>query len=326
MMVLILHGNVPPDASKDEQDVLVEVEAVNKALRSLKHDTTSMPLTFAMEREIARIKILNPDIIFNLVESIDGRGRFIQLAPMLFHHLDIPFTGAGLDAMFATSNKIIAKHTLKSSDIRTAKWITARSSSNETRSIKLPYIVKSVWEHASIGLSEESIFNDKQALVNRLSDLERSDPGNWFAEEFIEGREFNISMLEQDGRPVVLPIAEIVFKDFPQGKPRIVDYKAKWDESSPEYTNTVRNFDYTSEDDDLLENLKKISIRCWHVFGLSGYARVDFRVDRDLKPYVLEINANPCLSPDAGFFAACERNGMSYGQVIDLILKSADLS
>ncbi|MBN1153312.1 D-alanine--D-alanine ligase [candidate division KSB1 bacterium] len=320
MKVLILHGDVPPDASADEQDVLVEVAAVERAARELGHATASFSLTFDVQRAAERIRKEHPDVVFNLVESIDGKGRYIHLAPMLLHRLGIPFTGADMDAMYMTSNKIVAKRVMRSANISTADWISPGSLSDERDSIELPCIVKSVWEHASVGLSENSIVYDEKILVDRLSDLEKNDPGNWFAERYIDGREFNVSVIEKDGRPLVLPIAEMVFKDFPKDKARIVDYKAKWDESSPEYLNTVRSFDYPAEDDHLLAELTEISVRCWHVFGLSGYARVDFRVDLHNRPYILEVNANPCLSPDAGFIAACGMKGLTYVQVIDTIL------
>jgi D-alanine-D-alanine ligase len=103
--------------------------------------------------------------------------------------------------------------------------------------------------------------------------------------------------------------------------PRIVDYRAKWDEAAFEYHHTPRRFDFDSTDSRLLERLKTLARQCWHYFGLAGYARVDFRVDHEGNPWILEINANPCLSPDAGFAAALEKAGIAYvdaiGRIID---------
>ena len=142
-------------------------------------------------------------------------------------------------------------------------------------------------------------------------------------EEFIPGREFNISILCNGRNPLVLPPAEMIFRDFPEGKPHIIGYAAKWDESSFEYENTIRTFDFNAEDELLLKNIEKIATDCWREFGLSGYARVDMRVDRNNQPFVLEINANPCISPDSGFYAACKRAGLSFSAAVKKILEGA---
>src|SRR5690606_28858483 len=106
--------------------------------------------------------------------------------------------------------------------------------------------------------------------------------------------------------------------------PRIIDYEAKWHEHSFAYNNTVRRFDFGPEDRTLLARLHEITLGCWHEFGLGGYARVDFRVDAAGQPFVLEINVNPCLSPDAGFAAASARAGLTPEQVMARIV--GDLS
>jgi D-alanine-D-alanine ligase len=142
----------------------------------------------------------------------------------------------------------------------------------------------------------------------------------YFAEQYIEGREFNLSLLADAGGPQVLPAAEIDFSRLPAGKPRIVGYKAKWKADSPEYHATPRRFDFASADGPLVERLAELSRSAWQCFGLRGYARVDFRVDRQGRPWILEINVNPCLSPDAGFAAALDRAGIPFPQAIARIL------
>ena len=104
---------------------------------------------------------------------------------------------------------------------------------------------------------------------------------------------------------------------------RIVDYQAKWEEDSYTYHHTPRRFDFSAADLELLDQLRGIARRCWDAFGLAGYVRVDFRVDRGGHPYILEINSSPCLSPDAGFAAAVERAGMSFDQAVARIVADA---
>ena len=157
--------------------------------------------------------------------------------------------------------------------------------------------------------------------------------GECFAEAYIEGREFNLSLLASEdskGRPVsvgrgkpcpeVLPPAEIRFDSYPAGKVRVVGYRSKWDEDSFEFTHTPRSFDFPDCDNALLVDLKDLALRCWELFDLRGYARVDFRVDGAGRPWILEVNANPCLSPDAGFAAAAARAGLPFTEVLNRII------
>jgi D-alanine-D-alanine ligase len=121
----------------------------------------------------------------------------------------------------------------------------------------------------------------------------------------------------------VLPVAEILFVDFPPDRPRIVDYEAKWQADAFAYANTPRCFDFPAEDAALLAELERLALEAWRLFGLGGYARVDFRVDGAGRPTILEINVNPCLAPDAGFVAAAERAGLDYDSVIGSIVTAA---
>jgi len=144
-----------------------------------------------------------------------------------------------------------------------------------------------------------------------------------FAESFIEGREFNLSLLEGRGRASVLPIAEILFEDWREGSPRIVGYDAKWTSDSDAYTGTPRRFGLEKTEPALAAELERLAKSCWDLFGLAGYARVDFRVDGEGKPWILEVNVNPCLNPDAGFAAAAATAGLSYRDLIGCIIDAA---
>ena len=119
----------------------------------------------------------------------------------------------------------------------------------------------------------------------------------------------------------MLPPAEIIFRDYPEGKHKVVGYTAKWDADSFEYNNTVRSFEFKKDDDPLLDDLKALCINCWNKFRMKGYVRVDIRLDENNVPFVLEIKSNPCISPDAGFIAAAGKAGLDYEKVIERIIK-----
>jgi D-alanine-D-alanine ligase len=147
--------------------------------------------------------------------------------------------------------------------------------------------------------------------------------GSWFAERYVEGREFNIAVLGSRDRWRVLPMAEMCFEQWPEGKPRIVGYDAKWEEDSTGWRGTVRVFGVEKNEPMLAAELKSACDRVWRLFDLCGFVRVDFRVTDNGAPLILEINTNPCISPDAGFAAAAQAAGMNYGALIEEIVRAA---
>ncbi len=319
--VVVLHEQVPPEAELDEQDVLVEVDAVSRALARLGYQPLVLPLSLDAE-SIASLKREKALFVFNLVESLEGTGRLLHIAPALLDSMRIPYTGNPTEAMFITSNKLLTKKLLKAFGVATPAWASSPDCATQV-DLPCPAILKSMWEHASVGLDEHSVILQPGEVRHRL----RSAGADFFVERFVDGREFNLALLGSRGDGVdLLPPAEIEFIDFPPEKPRIVGYRAKWHEDSFEYEHTVRRYDFDSEERPLLEKLAAVARRCWEIFELRGYARVDFRVDREGQPWVLEINANPCISPDAGFVKAAERAGLDFDQVISRIIESSGLA
>jgi D-alanine-D-alanine ligase len=151
----------------------------------------------------------------------------------------------------------------------------------------------------------------------------RKSRQHYFIEEFIEGREFNISILYGAEGPEVLPLAEMTFHDYPDDKPRMMGYKSKWDDKSFEYTHTRRTFRLKKEDGPLKQELISICKKCWNELGFKGYVRIDFRVTKQSVPLVIDINLNPCLSESGGFMAASKKKGLAFEEVIARVLEDA---
>ncbi len=322
--IAIVYGRVDPSAPADETDVLVQVNAVRAALHALGHETFDVPMTLDLGVTAAVLKAAGPLIAFNLAETIEGKGSLIHLAPSLLDTLGIPYTGAPCEAILLTSHKVLAKRTLAAGGIATPAWAAAAEALDAAPGFPAPWIVKSVWEHASIGLEDSSVAGSAEELAAEISRRAEREPiENLFVESFIDGREFNLALLGGEREPESLPPAEIRFVGFPRSKPRMVGYRAKWVEGSFEYGATPRAFDFPGEDDELLRELAKVSRDCWRLFGLRGYARVDFRVDPAGRPWVLEVNTNPCLAPDAGFMAAAGRAGLTIEDVVQKIVSAA---
>jgi len=322
--VVLLYGKVDADAPEDEKDVLVQVRTVRGALHSLGYLTEEIALTLDLRETFQKLRCLRPAVAFNLAETIEGKGSLIHVAPALLESLGIPYTGCSAEAIFLTSNKLLGKKTLKMAGFDTPEWTTAAHALRARLSFEPPFIVKSIWEHASIGMEDSAVASSGDELsseIRRRSAREGID--QLFVERYVEGREFNLALLgglEDDSPPQNLPPAEIRFEDYPEGKPKFVGYRAKWDEGSFEYSRTPRNFDFPPQDASLLADLRRRSLACWELFSLRGYARVDFRVDVNGRPWILEVNTNPCLSLGAGFMAAAAEAGLSRDEVIRRIV------
>ena len=333
MRILILHQKVTQTSAPDDQDVLIQAETVSAALKSLGHHPIILSCDLNLSLLRNRLMDIQPDVVFNLVESLDGCGRLLHLVPAMLEALNIPFTGSDSNALMTTTHKTLAKTEMIRTGIPTPDWIGPfppdlrsgyRPAPLATEHPCRKWIIKSLWEHASAGMDENAVVD---ANGRTVEDLVKSRApglgGEAFAEAYIEGREFNLSLLQDGESFQVLPPAEILFEGYPEGKPRIVDYRAKWETESYEYQHTTRRFDFPIQDTRLLETLSTLVIRCREVFKLKGYARVDFRVDAQGRPWILEVNANPCISPDAGFAAAVQWADISFEQAIKRITAAA---
>ncbi|MBU0942827.1 MAG: ATP-grasp domain-containing protein [Proteobacteria bacterium] len=328
MNVAIVHNSITEDEGPDAKDVLAQVAVVRDALVQSGHSVEVLPCSLNLEQIVARLRETRTEMVFNLVESLDGHGRLIHLFPALLEALRLPYTGSSAAAIATTSNKTEAKEVLRHAGLPTPAWIgpmVGRGGKTGGTPVDGVWIVKSQWEHASLGMDAESVLQPESAaaLFSILEQRAGSLGGSCFGEQFIDGREFNIALLAAKNEVEVLPAAEILFDDFSTHMPRIVDYSAKWDETSFAYGHTPRRYDFSEDERPLLEKLVQLSKQCWHLFNLKGYARVDFRVDRDGQPWILEVNTNPCLSPDAGFAAALDQAGLSFTEAVGRILEDS---
>jgi D-alanine-D-alanine ligase len=320
MRVLVLHSDVAPNAPPDELDTLIAADAVEGALKKQGHDVVREAFTTDTDCLERLINGAGADVVFNLVEGIDGLGQHAPIAPRMLDDWGVIFTGADAVAMATTNDKPLTKRRLREAGMATPDWSEPLEWIGLTDAV---YIVKSALEDASYGLDDGCVVTGQEKVKVRAADCYLKFGGRWFAEKFIEGREFNIAVLQGPTGPEVLPMAEMVFESWPPGRPRIVGYTAKWDDSSLESIQTVRHFGVEAKEPELAAKLRLACEKCWEIFDLTGYARVDFRVTEAGEPLVLEINTNPGIAPDAGFAAAAAQAGMRYDELISRILEAA---
>lgn len=322
--VFIAHNAVPEGADPSTADVLDEVEFVVGGLSELKIAHEVVPVTVGRVWEVLRPH--KRAVVVNLVESPPGAPHLQVGAAAVLEVLGIPFTGSGSAALWLTTDKIATRALLAANGVPVAKGGRFSSSRRGLfERIPPPWILKAGREDSSVGLDgEEVVFTDPEKAFARGRALARRFPDQpILVEHYLPGREFNIGVIEVNGRPRVLPVAEMTFRNYPDGMPRIVDFGAKWVEGTFSWDNTERRFLEDGEDLRLSRKLAALARDAWQVTHVSGYARVDIRLDDDGNPAVLEVNANPCITQGSGMTVAAQRAGMSDGQVIQYLLAAA---
>lgn len=324
MRVVVAHQAVPAGAAPDVADVLDQVEAVQAALHSLGHQVSVVEVTLDLGALDDALTRLQPDVVVNLVEELGGQGRLAAVVPSLLEARGVPFTGASAPVLGLADDKLAAKTRLLALGLPTAPW---RPLGGPWRPVRPtgPVIVKSVHEHGSLGLDDDAVVtpDDDAALDALIGARAPRLGGAAFAEAYVHGREFNLSVLEVEGRPRPLPAAEIEFLGLAPDAPHLVGYRAKWTPGSAEWDATPRKQAFTAADQALLERLQGLAVQAFTGFGLAGYGRVDFRVDAQGHPFILEVNANPCLAPGAGFEAALSAGGIAYAEAVGHLLARA---
>jgi D-alanine-D-alanine ligase len=319
MHVLVLHSDVAPDAPADEQDTLWTVDAVKAALAERGHGVASAAFAPLPAHLRGLLETYKPEIVFNLVESVFGLGQFAIVAAQMLEMCNIPFTGNMGGAMALAGDKPLTKSLLRTLGLPTADWSCGPDWAGLDPNAK--YVVKHATEDASVGMDDGSVVLGADVPA-RAAASTRAHGGRWFAETYLTGREFNVSAIEINGRPCVMPVPEMRFDNWPENRPRLVNWDAKWNEEHPDLSNTNREF-VGEKDAALAAKLTGLVEKTWTLFGLRGFARIDFRCDDACNPMILELNPNPCLESGAGLAAAAARIGMSYADLVEAILKAA---
>jgi len=267
---------------------------------------------------IEKLPSRSPLVVFNLIDGVDGDGRLAPSVPARLDALGTAYTGCRTSALLATLSKVGTKLKLAQSGLPTPEWSADGTGLDPDARV----IVKAVWEHGSLGLDETSVMrcaDAPKAVAARTFCLETEH----FAELYVEGREFHVALLERMWGVEVLPIVEILFEGVETCEPKIYGYDGKWTPDSAAYIRTVRRFGLERDEPELATSLKQFALACWTLFGFSGYVRVDFRVDPTGAPFIIDVNPNPYLSPDAEDAAAAAQAGLSYQDLIASIVESS---
>jgi len=314
-VVAVVHGAWGD--SLDEEDTRIQASEVAESLTRLGMTAPIVALGPDLE-QLSAISQHNPKVIFNLVEGLGGLGRRAHEAAIRLAQMGIPITGVSGGLQEVVNSKVSCKLALQAAGFPTPPWTTTGT---DVSGDDL-WIVKPVWEHGSLDMDESSVVKGSEVAA-ALAKRRVISPHDHFAERYVAGREFNCSVVAGPTGGQVFGAVEMLFVDYPDQGVRIIDYAAKWDAASFGYHHTPRRFEFSPCDEPLLKRLQTIALDVWQMFALEGYVRVDFRVDAENQPWILEVNANPCLSHDAGFVVTVLRSGINYDALIWRLVQAA---
>ena len=306
MKTICVLYNKPEDIS-NECDIDTQNSAISvcEKLNDGGHDARLFGISAS---EVDEVKKIKEDVVFNLVEWTGKKIKYGVEVIKVLERKKIPFTGSGSWGFLLSSDKVMMKREMMKNKI-------------PTPGLKFPAIVKPAYEHCGIGINQNSVVNNKQELENKTEELRNKYYQPVIAEEFIDGRELQVTVLEKNSRPWVLPAAEVVF-DKPGA---VLSYEMKWVEKSSEYSQS--HMEVAKLDRSLELRVERIAKKAYVKLGGRDYPRLDLRIRGD-EIFVLEINNNPGLDwdLDSGMGVSARLAGFkTYGELLTHIVENAYL-
>ena len=328
--VVILYNLFERLQKGEEKDILAEgaiieeIQAVEKAVRSLGHESIVMAVREEISPIIHWLKEYEPDVVFNLCESVYGNSCWEMNIPALLDLFRIPYTGSPPLTLGLCQDKGKVKDILQSHGILTPRYKIFERAVGPVKGNIFPIIVKPLHEDGSLGITRESVVFDDETLSKQIRYIIEQYQQPALVEEFVDGRELNVGLVETNGSVGILPISEIDYTEFPKGIPKICGYEAKWVVESAEFQKTKpvcpASLEWLME-----KKVGQIASRVFKLFECRDYARVDIRIDREGKIYVLEVNPNPDISPQSGMARALKVQGTTYTGFVGNLIERARL-
>jgi D-alanine-D-alanine ligase len=321
--VSVLHNRPTEGADPSETGVLDEVRDVREALESrgfsVEEVAVGRPELLATIASLAERR--EDTVVFNLCEGIGGESRFEPVVAGLLELHGIRFTGNGSAPLTCALDKRIAKALLFAAGIPTPGARVYRSVPRESsvRDLAFPMVVKPLREDASLGITGEAFVRDAEALVRRVAYVLETLRQPALAEVYLEGREFNVSVIGSGKGARVLPVAEITFQGYGAEEPRLVTHDAKWNAGSADDRRTVPQCPAVIGEN-LRTRLETVALSSHRALECRDYARHDMRLDAKGNPQVIDVNPNPDLSRAAGLARSVAASGDTYEDLVARIV------
>ncbi|MBL9019792.1 MAG: D-alanine--D-alanine ligase [Myxococcales bacterium] len=326
-MSVLYNTDYDDEPTVDASSVETSARAIAGALVAAGH---AAELVGVHGREVfdvlATLSSSPPDLVFNLCESMAGDARNEPTLAGLLDLFGLRYTGCDLPALAACLHKRRSKDILLGRGIPTPphRYLATAADLADPGLERLdyPWFLKLGHEDASVGITEANLVRDAAALRARAGAMIAEYEQPVLAERYVEGREINVTLIGNGANLAVLPLHEIDFGAMPAGRPRIVSYAAKWDEMHVDYAGT-KPVPLRDANPALVSACETVARAAWDAHGLRDYARVDLRIDQAGQPWVIDVNPNPDISPDAGVARSAAVAGMSYVQLIQRIADAA---
>ncbi|MBI2027796.1 MAG: ATP-grasp domain-containing protein [Deltaproteobacteria bacterium] len=301
---------------KVEHDVL-------KALHKLEHETKLLLLFNDLTILLKEVSKFKPDVVFNLTETFRDNRELASPLTGVLDLLGIAYTGASAQTLSLCNNKALTKKLLLYHGIGTPhfKIASLRRELSDLKNFPYPAFVKPICQEGSEGIAQSSIVKSFEDCVRRVKFVHKKFQTDALVEQYIEGREFYLSMLANKEWEV-LAAREMRFEKVPIGSPKIATHHAKFDEDYQKKWG-IRSVKPSHMAEDLIQYLRSLGIKIGQALNLDGYVRMDLRVTSDQKVYVLEVNPNPSLAKDEDFALSASDEGYSYEELIQHILDRA---
>jgi D-alanine-D-alanine ligase len=317
-------NNIGTIVDLSEIGVIEEREKMLEALQQKGYATSLFNINSDIKRLIKFLEETKIDLIFNLCESLKGQAIHEMHVAGIYELLGVSYTGAATLSLGTCLNKVRTKVLLAAQGIPTARhtmYKAAEIINLDDLHLSFPMIVKPSREDASIGIDNSSVVRTLEALRQRVSFILKTYNQPALVEEYIEGRELNVSIIGNE-QPLILPISEIDFSKLPSDFPKIVTYNAKWVEGTAEFVGTVGTCP-AKLPVEIEQRVRAIALQAYKVMEIRDYARVDIRLDAANTPYVLEVNPNPDISRDAGFARSARTAGLTWEDMLEKIIETA---
>ncbi len=306
----------------DESDPIAEYESIAVNLRKAGYEAYILNILDDINIFLEDLKKNKPDVIFNFVEIYKDIPELEMGFAGLMELLGIPYTGAPPIALGTCQSKYLTKGILSTIGIRVARSHFIKEPKKIYRlNLNYPIIVKPSMEDASVGIDVEAVVTNYRELRDRINYIFREFEQPVLVEEYIEGRELNVAVLG-DKNPRVLPISEIDFSKMPDHLYNIVSYQAKWEPLHEAYHKTIPKCPARLPKK-IEAEAKETALKAFRAMRCRDYCRVDMRLSKNKKLYVLEVNPNPDLTQDAGFMRSMKHAGYSYRRALKTIVDLA---
>jgi len=315
MKVAVIFDGASALGKSPDLAILEAVEAVEAALAGDGHEAVRIPVN-PDGRWIERVRKGRFDVVVNLCEGVDGVAHQEPAVVAVLELLGVPVTGSGSWTLSLCLRKPLVNALLDRARLPVPRFGVARPG-GVVPNVGFPAICKPAAEDASLGVEQRSVVRSTRSLAERVRAMhERWD--EILVQRYIDGREVNVGIVGDQA----LPIAEIDFAGMPDGLWRIVSYTSKWVEGSVEDRGSVPRCP-ADLPESLAEELRAIALAAWRLVGGRGYGRVDFRIDAGGRPWLLEVNANPDLSPNAGLARMARVAGIDFAGLVRTLCEEA---